>query len=219
MMIFRWPGDRERARAQRAIRRSGRAIVRNDAVKALYFNRRAEEAVRAALSVDPRPKDKEVLGSLLYNRSTILMAVGDLDGAFEAANRALDVYHALDPTQLYPDAVRAVLAPLQVPAVVTDQREVLRTVLAHKQREQMVEDAIARAADARIRCVRLAALLDDNARGWIENHGKEAVRTYQELVKYGHHYTEADVRRVAGELAAARKELKNPPPPRSLGSR
>lgn len=146
---------------QRQIRRSTRAAAAGRWHKALRINEQAVAAVQQARE-DERflPGDERMLPSLYYDRARICEALGDLSAAKRAAKRAWGLYLDLDPTHGDPSMIAAVLAPLQVPAVVTDYRNVRAAAQQHQRNEQQAEEAIAHVADAYIRLVRLDAQLE-----------------------------------------------------------
>lgn len=101
------------------------------------------------------PGDERMLPWLYYDRARICEALGDLSAAKRAAKQAWGLYLELDPTYGDPSKIAGVLAPLQIPVVVTDYHNVRAAAEQHQRNEQQVEEAIAHVADAYIRLVRL----------------------------------------------------------------
>jgi hypothetical protein len=177
----------------------------------------AQTAVERAVAWRPHPQDERVLASLLYDRAGICEALGAIWAAKDAAERAWQIYDRLDPTRMRPSEIGPVLAAARTPVVVTDYRTVRAVVEHHKRVEQQTEQAIAHAADAWIRVVRLEALcggkIEDAQR--IRERGSWAINIYRELIRVGHLYGPADLARVEAEYAAAQEAQKGEPTYRS----
>lgn len=207
------PGHRRR-RLQRLIRRSNRAMAAGRLRTALRTNLLAEETVRLLEEEEGSdPYHLRVLAALLYNRAGIYELVGGSD-ALRTARLAASLYHRLDPTKGQPSKIAEVLAPVQVPVVVTDYRTVRAVVEEHQRVEREVEESIARAADASLRAKRLdcqlyAAVFHSDRKQFEDTIARfraeadRVLKVYQELGFVGHHHTPDDLRRVEAECRAA----------------
>jgi hypothetical protein len=126
----------------------------------------------------------------------MLEELGDLRAARAAAERGWQLYDRLDPVRSTPSEIAAVLERARSSAPAGEQRT---------RAGRAAEEAIAQAADAWIRCVRLEAVVDGDffELEYTRERGSWALDVYRELVRVGHHYGPADVARVQAEFTAA----------------
>ncbi|PJE95112.1 hypothetical protein CUT44_26070 [Streptomyces carminius] len=216
-----------RKSAGRAYRRSADRLFLRSMVeiesgrwhKALRLSERAEARIdRAVAAADGDPRDEQRLAALYYARAEALEALGRVHAALETARRAWRLFDRHDPARARPGRVAEALAAGRAPDGATDRPAVRPDGTPRRPTGEEVEDAIARAADAWIRCVRLEAVCDGGLRseGQVRERGSRAVDVYRELVRVGSYYGPADLARVEADLEAALAARRNPPvPPRS----
>lgn len=165
-------------------------VAAGDLHGALRHSERQEKAITELIGREPRELfHRFVLAGALYNRATVLDAVGRGEEAVATARRAVETYDMFDP-------VRGAAGGVE------QQLRAMRS-------EDAAEVMIAHAADARARLARLLAKYHGKAQAAaVHRHGKAAVETYQELLRYGRETTQADVDRVTAQYKAAQEHLR-----------
>ena len=127
--------------------------------------------------------------SLLYNRATMLDAIGQGERAIAAARRSFELYSSLDPTG-------------GNPAEVEDQ------LRAGGPTRPALELRIAAPADVRARVARLLATsAGAESADVVHRHGKSAIKTYEALLRAGGTYGRADLDRIREQYERARRQL------------
>ncbi|MEU6658237.1 hypothetical protein [Streptomyces sp. NPDC046821] len=196
--------DGERRVVTDAMRRGDHAIAQGRWSLALrHYGRANHFAVKVARAADG-DQDRAVLGSVYYNLAELHTKDGGLAPAWLCALQACAVYAPLDPSGARPGDVASLVSSAG---------------------SSLAEERIGLCADARSRYVLLSAgvvrqfgpqalganvadgALDGitNVFRVVDTIGEPAVRTFEELVRHGHRYTEADVDRTRRRVAQARE--------------
>ncbi|GAA1610950.1 hypothetical protein [Kribbella karoonensis] len=213
------PGDRDRRRAQRLIRRGARHLAAGRVTEAVEVSKDAEQLVRSVIAVSNSRQDRRVLGSILYNRAANLEWLRNTDAAYYAASAAAEAYHSVDPTWGSPKLIPLALAGERIPPAesgglyrilrITDEAERNRQLFAisepHRIGWDEIQEVIAQAADARVRSRRLGALtgLEDLEHANLDHPAE----TYRQLIIHGDRYTTTDLNRIETQITETRRLL------------
>lgn len=196
----------ERRTVVTSSQRGDQAIARGQWALALRHYQKANRHAVTVAQAGQGDQDQAVLGSVYYNLAELHVKAGNVSMAWLAALQACQVYSPLDPTAARPTAVASCLTGAL---------------------PRLAEERIARSTDARSRYILLSAglvrevgiqALRVNVGGGaldgitdvsevVERIGEPAVRTYQELVRHGHCYTDADITRTRRRITLARTIL------------
>jgi hypothetical protein len=166
-------------------------IRAHDLLGALRHSDQQEQAITALIEREPDVSVHHfMLAGVLYNRSTVLDGLALGEAAITSARRSLDIYESFDP-------VRGAAAAVE------------RQLRAMRSNSQEAERLIAHAADVRARLARLLAKYEGQSQAAaVHRHGKEAIATYEALVRFGTETTQADVERIRAQYKAAQGHLR-----------
>ncbi|MFD3729293.1 hypothetical protein [Streptomyces sp. NPDC058671] len=194
----------ERRTVTSSVQRGDHAIARGQWALALRHYQKANRHAVTVAQAGQGDQDQAVLGSVYYNLAELHVKAGNISMAWLAALNACQVYSPLDPAAAQPTAVASCLTG-----------------------GRLAEERIAQSTDARSRYVLLSAGLGrefgpqalhvnvgggaldgiTDASEAVERIGDPAIRTYQELVRHGHCYTDADITRTRRRITQARTIL------------
>ncbi|GAA4923018.1 hypothetical protein LX16_5081 [Stackebrandtia albiflava] len=195
----------ERRTVTRLIRRGDNAIARGQWALALrHYQKATGPAVRVA-QAEQGDQDQAVPGSIYYNLAELSVKAGNTSMAWLTALQACEVYGPLDPTGARPTAVASCLtgAPSRTEERIGANADV-------RSRYVLLSAGLVRQAGPHALRVDVGGgALDGvtDASEAVERIGAPAVRTYEELVRHGHRYTDADVGRIRWRITRARTIL------------
>ncbi|GGM76025.1 hypothetical protein GCM10011609_09950 [Lentzea pudingi] len=188
--------DRLRRRATSEQKLFDACVRAGDAVGALRHSDLQERAIAELVEREPGENfHRFQLAGVLYNRATVLDAMGLGGEAVDAGRRAVETYATFDPVGGASSAVQRQLRELRADGFAAE------TLIRHT-------------ADARARLARLLAKYEGSIQAdAVHRHGKAAIETYEGLLRHGTETTQADLDRVTAQYEAAREHLRRPAKP------